>query len=190
MNVSARLNNIPFALRTLIVLVVLTMALSWMVGKRLSILKNGYEVVLKTEPVDPRDLFRGHYARLNYSISTIRGIKPAGGGRLKKHDRVYVALKPGDNGYWNAVAINQDMPKSKPGMAVIRGEVRWNGDRMINLRYGIERYFAPKAEALRLERLGREKVPIGVIVRLSSDGEAAISGLMINGKKIYDEPLF
>lgn len=35
------------------------------------ILKTGTDILLKIEPVDPRDLFRGDYVRLRYSISRI-----------------------------------------------------------------------------------------------------------------------
>ena len=38
--------------------------LSWNIASRASVLRNGQEVLLKVEPIDPRDLLRGDYVRL------------------------------------------------------------------------------------------------------------------------------
>ena len=40
-------------------------------------LKTGDEILLKTLPVDPRDLFRGDYVILRYEIGTINASKPS-----------------------------------------------------------------------------------------------------------------
>ena len=45
--------------------------LGWMIAGRAALLRNGQEVLLKVEPVDPRDLLRGDYVRLGYEISRI-----------------------------------------------------------------------------------------------------------------------
>ncbi|RUY82729.1 GDYXXLXY domain-containing protein, partial [Mesorhizobium sp. M7A.F.Ca.CA.001.10.2.1] len=45
--------------------------LSWIIAGRAAILRNGKEVLLKIEPVDPRDLLRGDYIILGYDISRI-----------------------------------------------------------------------------------------------------------------------
>ena len=50
------------------------MVLAYMAGEREYILKNGKLIHLRTAPVDPRDLFRGDYVRLNYEISGSRPI--------------------------------------------------------------------------------------------------------------------
>ena len=42
--------------------------LLYMIQSRASILQNGTEVTLKTEPVDPRDLLRGDYVVLGYAL--------------------------------------------------------------------------------------------------------------------------
>ena len=43
--------------------------LSWMIAGRAAILRDGREVLLKVEPVDPRDLLRGDYVVLTYEIT-------------------------------------------------------------------------------------------------------------------------
>ncbi len=184
------IRSIPFGVRALAVLLVLTLALGYMVGERLKILTNGTEVLLKTKPVDPRDFFRGHYARLNFDIAEAPNppIKP--GLKVKRNDTVFVRLEKGADGFWQAISTHRVYPPEKAGIITIKGSVRSASSRGLTVSYGIERYFAPKAQALKLENLDRDKTQISVIARISKSGQAAISGLMINGKKIYEEPLF
>jgi uncharacterized membrane-anchored protein len=47
------------------------LVLGWMAGEREWIVRTAPTVWLRTAPVDPQDLFRGEYVRLNYDISTI-----------------------------------------------------------------------------------------------------------------------
>ena len=51
--------------------VLLTGILGWMVVDRVRLLAAGREIVLPIRPVDPRDLFKGDYARLGYEISVL-----------------------------------------------------------------------------------------------------------------------
>ena len=61
----------------------------------------GKSVVLQTVPVDPRDLFRGHYVVLRYKISTLSGIPEL--RNIHEGDKVYVHLEQrGD--VWEAIA--------------------------------------------------------------------------------------
>lgn len=190
MNEPRVLAKVPFVLRAVAVAVLLTIALGYMIGERVKILTDGAEIVLKTEPLDPRDLFRGHYARLNYDVSRIKKTALATGEKFSRNDPVFVALAAGDDGYWRVVTASKKYPAPEAGQVVMQGTVRWAYSKDLRVRYGIEKYFAPKAEALKLEKLTRDRVPVGVIVRISKSGRAAISGLMINGRKVYDEPLF
>ena len=61
----------PFAAVALFIAIVQTAILGYMIEGRASILRSGTEVLLKTAPVDPRDLLRGDYVILTYDISTI-----------------------------------------------------------------------------------------------------------------------
>ena len=49
-----------------------TAALGYMIESRASILRSGRDVLLKTVPVDPRDLLRGDYVILSYDISRLQ----------------------------------------------------------------------------------------------------------------------
>ena len=61
--------------RTIVAALVVALAqigfLGWIIAGRAAILRDGREIVLKVEPVDPRDLLRGDYVRLCYEISSI-----------------------------------------------------------------------------------------------------------------------
>ncbi len=187
--------------RVLLAALVLSAALGWIVYNRMTILKNGREIVLKSEPVDPRDLFRGHYVRLGYAISRLKGDDRLlkGLGHLKRNQTVYVTVKPGADGYWVLDSASTVMPPPEDGKVTLKGRVEYpvfpHGGRV---SYGIERYYAPRKKALALEKRmarssaarGREERPLGVIVRVAPNGRAAIAGLMLDGRKIYEEPLF
>ena len=45
--------------------------LGWSIMGRAAILREGREVLLKVEPVDPRDLLRGDYVRLGYEAGLV-----------------------------------------------------------------------------------------------------------------------
>ncbi len=279
------LGLIPLLL-TFATLVLLTAMLASMVWKRIALLQNGQEVVLKTAPVDPRDLLRGYYVRLSYDISRINIHDLPDSTNLQKgfrrHMPIYVTLRPGEDGFWSAVAVHHTMPAAKPALdstsrrtITIRGRVRYancptrrsSGLRdkcEIFIRYGIEKFFAQKSRARKLEDFSRQtsaqidqlnrqirarqktyrkavekarrkagnengtnisrKIPddpklremseeinrmrrrlavlerqnrqtmakrFAVIVRIDQNsGEAAISGLQLDGRRIYEERLY
>jgi len=61
-------------------------------------LKTGEEVMLKTMPVDPRDLFRGDYVILSYEIGNLDiGSLPTNSANFRVNDQVYVALIKEEN---------------------------------------------------------------------------------------------
>ena len=63
--------------------------LSWVIAGRAAILRNGQEVVLKVEPIDPRDLLRGDYVRLGYEIAQVpvKLVANAPAGRIRHGGR-------------------------------------------------------------------------------------------------------
>lgn len=66
--------RIPKAVLFGIAVLVQCTLLVLMVADRMQILREGTEVILQTQPVDPRDLLRGDYVVLRYDISQL----PAG----------------------------------------------------------------------------------------------------------------
>jgi uncharacterized membrane-anchored protein len=137
----------------------------------------GTSVQLALEPVDPRSLFRGNFASLNYSISDLDGEQIVGDGKWWKGQIVYVSLAAED-GLHKAVAVSPDPPEE--GL-FIRGRVAaHHGEHSLRVEYnGINAYFAPEEKALALERAARRFGPRGSVsafaeVRLTDGGRPAL----------------
>ncbi len=177
-NLKRPLGLIPLFM-VLLTLAILTTMLVTMVSSRVSLLQNGTQVVLKTAPVDPRDLLRGYYVRLNYEISRISVDKLAEPPSIREFDKgfkrralIFVKLRKGGDGFWSPVSIHRTWPSAKPEIepqtVVIRGRVRYQScsgrlqdskNCKISIRYGIEKFFTEKARAKKLEDFGRQLSP-------------------------------
>jgi uncharacterized membrane-anchored protein len=172
-----------------------------MVKERSAILSGGREVRLATAPVDPRDLFRGDYVVLAYDISQLRPGRLGLDGPLAKGERVHVTLRPGPDGLAQAVAMSRAAPAPAVGDVVIEGRVAHprrcevrpgsprqcpSEDDVVRVTYGLESYFVPQGEGLAIERTARARVE--VVAAVAPSGKAAIKRLLIDGKKVYDEP--
>ncbi|KQZ21807.1 hypothetical protein ASD50_05760 [Mesorhizobium sp. Root552] len=172
--------------------------LSWMIAGRAAVLRNGQEVLLKVEPVDPRDLLRGDYVYLSYDISRIP-VKliadiPAG-KQTNDEGRITVRLKKDADGYWRAASAWLAKPTSPAdaGEVDIVGHIAagWtlSGDATIAPDYGIERFYLPEGEGLAIERDMRVR-PFGIRAAVSKDGVPQIKALMDGDQMLFEEPLY
>ena len=171
--------------------------LGWMIWDRTSLLSNGREVVLEVIPVDPRSLFRGDYVILGYDIS--RFSLPAGAQAPRLKTPYYLTLKKkpdGDN--WQVVGGANEPPASPPAdEVVIKGRVDYVSEpstdkaedpTIVGLHYGIESFFVPEGTGRELEKMVGDK-KISALIAIDDGGNAAIKGLLSEGKRIYEEPL-
>ncbi len=135
-------------------------------------LYTGQEIKVATLPVDPRSLFRGNYARLNYGFSELPENAFDDETVLRHGEPVYVSLKPADNGLYEYSGVSLQ----KPGEGVfVRGRLH-NRARSRQVKYGIEAWFAPKQEALRLERELRDGAV--AVLMIDSGGKAALKEII------------
>ena len=166
------------------------------VQQRISILRNGSEVILRTLPVDPRDLMRGDYVILGYEISRlparlIKGEPPRKSGL----NYIYVVLAKQADGLWTAERAQYDRPDAlKENEIFLRGEVEapiqiYDESSTVPVVYGIERYYVPEGEGLAVEHAQRDSA-VDIVLSVNEKGVAAIRALRIDGKLIFDEPLF
>ena len=141
-------------------------------------LRSGKEVLLKTIPVDPRDLFRGDYVILSYEISRIELDEILNSYEFKKNDKVFVSLDiDADNkGSFKDVSIN----KPKKGL-FIEGAIEDVRRERLNIKYGIESYFVPEGRGRVIERNLKNTYTKVVIDKF---GRAVIKGLIINGEEV------
>ncbi|MDH4121658.1 MAG: GDYXXLXY domain-containing protein [Deltaproteobacteria bacterium] len=94
-----------------------------MIVQKQRVLNTGTPVVLETLPIDPRDLFRGDYVRLNYHIHLLNTAALAGDDTFQRHQAIYVVLEP-QGEFWRPTAVWNQHPGITPGRVVIRGEVK------------------------------------------------------------------
>ncbi len=188
-------------LRIVIVIALQTAALLVMVGMKQYTLSTGTPVVLKTEPIDPRSLFRGDYVRLNYAISRLQIDKLAGDREFERGDTIYVLLRQ-EAEFWQAVSVHHAPPPAVEKQIAIKGRVEYINQqsfpgqgapaepiKTINVKYGVENYFVPEGEGRVLERpKPGETVSIRLVV--DRNGNTAIKAVLVNGVERYVERLF
>lgn len=170
-----------------------TAALATMVYGRVSLLRDGREIVAEVIPVDPRDLFRGDYVILGYAF---------GNGEIPvpKHtvqgDKIYVTLKPAAAaGQWEVVSASKDLSSpADTSHVVLKGIVSYVGQPVANdlpkaqVRYGIESYFVPEGTGREIEQKVRDK-KISAVLAVGKSGDVAIKALMVDGQRLAEEPL-
>jgi len=185
-----------FIIGALIAAALQTAALGKIIYDRAQFLQTGTEVVLQTGFVDPRDLFRGHYVTLNLVISRINLETSNVSIRddFTHQDTLYVELDTSSKPFATAKTISKEYPIGAIG-PVIKGTASStyseakSKNRDIRISFPFDRYFAPKLRAKELENLRRDR-KLGVILMLDDKGIGAIAGITIDGKKVYEEPLF
>ena len=60
---------------------------------------------------------------------------------------------------------------------------------MIQVNFGIERYYVPEGEGRTIETNMAIR-PFGILAAIDSNGAAQIKALLDGNKKLYEEPLY
>src|SRR3989338_661067 len=156
------------------------LAIFWLViivgfiGVKEYTLRTGQEVLLKTQPIDPRDLFRGDYVILSYEISTLDlNIITTDATEFNSFDKVYVTISV-DNGYGVATGVYKNQPQRGQ---FIKGTVKNSRDELVIVEYGIESYFVPEGKGLEIQRQSGRALDVKVAIDAS--GNAVIKNLLI-----------
>lgn len=185
-------------LAAVVVALAQTAFLSWIIAGRAAILRNGHEVLLKVEPIDPRDLLRGDYVRLGYEIRNVpvKLVVNAPTGEFVTEDGpIFVRLGKDADGYWRPRSASLRASEGEPpaGEIKIRGTVSggWTlgPEASFSVDYGIDRFYVPEGEGRAIEADMRER-PFGILAAVASDGAAQIKALMDGETKLYEEPLY
>jgi uncharacterized membrane-anchored protein len=172
--------------------------LSWIIAGRAAILRNGQEVLLKVEPIDPRDLLRGDYVRLGYEIGTVpvKLVANAPAGEFVPEDGpIFVRLGKDPDGYWRPRSASLRVAEGAPpaGEVDIRGTISggWTigPEGSFSVNYGIDRFYVPEGEGLAIQADMRER-PFGILAAVAGGGTAQIKALMDGETKLYEEPLY
>jgi uncharacterized membrane-anchored protein len=159
--------------------------LAYMAGEREYILRIGKVIHLRTAPLDPRDLFRGDYVRLNYEISRIPVTMIKGADRaaeIKKGTKIYATLKEGPNGLYEPV--NAGLQKPQEGL-YLTGRIPYPYPKLqtgnpIWINFGIEAYFVEQGKGRDIEkRRGNRtdvQIPLEMEIAVGPNGKAVIRG--------------
>jgi len=149
-----------------------------MIALRALPLITGQTVLVRVEPVDPRDLFRGDYVILSYPFSRVPPdqIGALSGEQLssKKLEgrTVYVPLVPDSNGvHMRGGTVTLEKPAS--GL-FIKGHMKRYG----SMEFGIESYFVEEGTGRRYERAIRDR-HLSAELAVTSGGQAALKSLGI-----------
>ena len=159
--------------------------LAYMAGEREYILRNGKVIHLRTAPIDPRDMFRGDYVRLNYEISrvaanSLKDVASVGG--LKKGAKIYVSLKEGPNGLYELADAGLEKPANSMYLA---GRLPYpyrtlQVSNPIWIKYGIEAYFVEQGRGRAIEKRRGNwadvQIPLEMEIAVSPGGKAVIRG--------------
>ncbi|MGD8261881.1 MAG: GDYXXLXY domain-containing protein [Desulfobacterales bacterium] len=159
--------------------------LAFMAGEREYILRNGRAIYLRTAPIDPRDIFRGDYVRLNYELSRIpfTAIKGTENVKeLKKGHKVYVSLREGPNGLYEMVSAGIEEPQNGvfiTGRSMYPHRLPATGS-PIWISYGIEAYFVEQGKGRDIEKRRGSRtdiqIPLEMEIAVGPGGRAAIRG--------------
>jgi uncharacterized membrane-anchored protein len=166
-------------------------ALASMIYDRAQRITTGRDVVLESRMRDPRDLFRGHFVTLNLDVGELRTDQVPVDRAFTRNETVFVELEEGDGPFWRARKLWHEIPATAEGV-FLKARMQTtplSGISFYRISFPFDRYFAPKERALEIENI-RSDGMLGVILAVSNDGTGYIKGLSIDGKRIYDEPLY
>ena len=158
----------------------------------------GQVVVLPVRPVDPRDLFRGEFVRLDNGISVIAvrengsadapgplALPPAGHWTNERLNGqlVYVQLQPTEGTEHEAVSISRE---PVDGALNLRGRVvhSVDGGTIFRVDYGLDAFFMQEGTALPVEQAVRDGGRVQMEVVIASSGRARIRTLIVDGRRV------
>ena len=165
-------------------------------------------ITLQTQPIDPRDIFRGDYVILDYEISHLTENTTKRNGSDKttccyyefwdETDKdVYVFLKPagdiwqafgisssydGDNLFTNTDSNIPEFIRVKGKLTTVDNIERIDGEenfRELEITYGIENYFVQVDTGKMIETADDVKVN----VKVNKHGDSQIESLLVDGNK-------
>jgi len=171
--------------------------LGWTIASRAMVLRSGQEVLLKVEPVDPRDLLRGDFVRLGYEISDVpAGLVVNRGTQAQADGMIRVRLRKGADGFWHPVsaALGSSLPAAPTDgevdvLGTISSGLPQDEHATLRVDYGIGRFYLPEGEGKAIERDMRVR-SFGIVAAVSADGAMQIKALMDGDRKLFSEPLY
>lgn len=151
------------------------LVLAGMIAFKTTILFGGQTLLLRVQPVDPRDLFRGDYVILGYAFSVVPPDQVAGLQAPRDELRgrtIYAVLEPEPDGvHWQATRFTADRPATA---TFLQG--RYTASHRVE--YGIESFFVQEGEGRRYEDAVRDR-RLAAEVAVNARGRAVLKRLLV-----------
>jgi len=130
----------------------------------------GLSMLVRTAPVDPRDLLRGQYMALSYEFSRMQTLLDSNREPEEGED-VWVVLRP-DGEYYAPDHAESYRPTGLPSghVAVLGRREHWR------FMFGIEQYFVPEGTETPKQR------DTTVRLRVGKDGRLRIESVLVKGQ--------
>ena len=144
---------------------------------KIAVLTGGTEILLRIEPVDPRDPLRGDHLTFSYKISNLHSYL-FNYSPIREGDTVYVPLKQRGK-YWTAVFGVQKTKPIGEEKIFLRGKVSRVYGKRIYIIYGIEDYFIPEGTGQNFTFWRQE---VAARVSVDQNGNAVLKQIYVNGK--------
>ena len=173
--------------------------LSWIIVGRAAVLRDGSEVIFLVKPIDPRDLLRGDFIRLDYDISRIPAsiIENAPAGDFDTRDgAIYVRVARGADTFWHARSASLYARSAKPlapDEVELRGKIEAGTtvgpNSTVYAEYGLERFYLPEGTGMAIQNDMNVR-PFAVKVAVASDGTPQIKAFLDGTTLLFEEPLY
>ncbi len=155
------------------------LVLLFMAGEREWVYRNGQKICLRTQPVDPRDPFRGDYVRLDYDVNWVTEDRMdatlSGANSRTAGQRVYAILAEDESGRFSVERLTRQKPES--GLYLRGRTVYSTGRSGVQVQYGIEAYFVAEGKGKAIEdgrRRGNVRIPMDMEVAIGRGGMAVL----------------
>jgi len=166
--------------------------LGWIVASQERLRVTGRAVVLAIEPFDPIDPLSGRYLRIRARATRIdlAELHPGWNGEaLEQHAEQFVGQEvavtlraAGERFEPEAVASTA---YQEPGGSIVwlRGRVRSRYGAVLEIDYGLDRFFIPSDAADPSALLWQGGHELDIVVRVAVDGRSSIEDLLVDGKR-------
>jgi uncharacterized membrane-anchored protein len=157
----------------------------------------GRTVLLRVRPVDPRDLFRGEFVRLDLPATDLI-VTPADAAPVpdgvpvralgnwpqyaKRGAVVYVQLEP-VSGTLEHQAVSISAAPVEDAVN-LRGRVRRSGNESVSVDYGLDAFYMQEGTARPVEDAIRENRVVHMEVAVAASGGARIRNLLVDGTPV------
>ena len=154
-----------------------------MIIVKLLVLADGRDILIRIQPVDPRDLLRGDYVTYQHDFTNIPGYYFDNDEVFRVGELAYVTLQE-SSGFAHPSRLTHKKPSEGLFIQgrVLSDTARVSGARPdYRLSYGIEQYYIPEGKGAMFNTWTRDRNAFAKVA-VDSDGKAVLKQLYIDDK--------